>query len=120
MPEQVAAAQANQAWVAWREGDLAERNSGPGALQAWQHSQWTYAFQWMARLPLLAVALDRDQVPEAVEHARALLDLQQQKLPEPLDTAVAAAVAAAGQEAPEVTHGRLARVVQVAQETGYL
>ena len=83
IPEQIAMAQANLAWVAWREGNLDETQKlGRAALDSWQRGQWVYAFHWTARFPLLAVALERDQVSDALEHARVMLDPQQQQLPE--------------------------------------
>jgi tetratricopeptide (TPR) repeat protein len=86
--ENAAVARGNLAWIAWREGNLAEaEEQGQAALELWQKSPFVYAFHWTARFPLLAVALDREEIPEALDHARALLDPQQQKLPEPLEAA---------------------------------
>jgi tetratricopeptide (TPR) repeat protein len=121
IPEQEAMAQANLAWVAWREGDLAQAEElGQAAFDAWQRGQWVYAFQWTAHLPLLAVALQREQIAKALEHAGAMLDPLQQKLPDSLEAALEAAVQAgeAGQEAEANAH--LHRAVQLALETRFL
>ena len=89
IPEQVAMAQANLCWVAWREGDVAKAQElGHAALDSWARGQWVYAFQWTARLPLMAMALERGQLPEALDQARVMLDQQQMKLPEPLEAAL--------------------------------
>jgi hypothetical protein len=107
----------NLAWLAWREGDLAEaEKQGQAALELWQKSPFVYAFHWTARFPLLAVALIRELIPEAVDHTRAMLDPLQQRLPEPLE----AALQAADEGSLETAHQRLEHAIQVAQETGYL
>jgi tetratricopeptide (TPR) repeat protein len=120
VPEQVAMAQANLAWVAWREGDVeGVQELGQAALDSWQRGQWVYAFHWAARLPLLAVALESDQPAGALAHARAMLDPQQQRLPEPLEAALAAAVKADEDRPPEA-RAHLVRAIDLAQETGFL
>jgi tetratricopeptide (TPR) repeat protein len=119
--ENAGLARGNLAWLAWREGDLAEaEKQGQAALDLWQKSPFVYAFHWTARLPLLAVAFARGQVPAALDHARAVLDPLQQQLPEPLEAALEAAVQAADDEGDEVVRQRLKRTIQVAQDTGYL
>ena len=126
IPEQVAMAQANLGWIAWRQGDLAEAEElGRAALESWQLGQWVYAFYWAARWPLLAIALAQDRVPEALDHARAMLDPQQQRLPEALEAALERALGAGegGEpEAAQAEHARahLQRAVELAQEAGYL
>jgi hypothetical protein len=49
-----------------------------------------------------------------------MLDLQQQRLPEPLEVALQAAVQAGDGGSPEATRQRLEYAIQVAQEAGYL
>ncbi len=121
IPEQVAMAQANLCWVAWRMREMGEAEElGRTALDLWQKCQWVYAFQWTARLPLLAMALERDQIPKALEHAQDMLDPQQQKLPEPFNAALEAAVQAGDNDQPEEARQYLERAVTVAQETGFL
>jgi tetratricopeptide (TPR) repeat protein len=109
MPVHVGVSQANLAWVAWREGNLAEAEKlARAAVASWQKSQWAYAFQWTAYWPLLAMALDRHQIPEALDHARAMLDPHQQRLPAELEAAL------------EEARARLQRAARLAQGTGYL
>ncbi len=88
MPEYIALAQANQAWLAWRQqAYVAACEHGQAALALWQQLPVTHAsapFQWTARWPLLATALQAKELAVAVDHAGALLDPHQQQLPEPL------------------------------------
>jgi hypothetical protein len=121
LAENAALVRGNLAWLAWGNGDDAEVEAqGRAALDLWQRSPFVYAFHWSARLPLLAVALEKEQIPEAVEHAGAVLDPLQQKLPDSLEAALENAVQAseAGQMAEAQAH--LQRAVAVAQETGFL
>jgi tetratricopeptide (TPR) repeat protein len=111
----------NLAWVAWREGDLAEaEKQGRAALELWDKSAFVYAFHWTALLPLLAVAVKRQQIPEALDHAQALLHPQQQKLPDPLEASLEAAIQAGDDGQGDTARQRLKHAIQVAQETGYL
>jgi tetratricopeptide (TPR) repeat protein len=111
----------NLAWIAWREGDLvgAEEQAW-AALALWEESAFVYAFHWTALFPLLAVAMDHGQIPQALDHARALLDPQQQKLPDPLEAALETAIQTADGVSTEAAGQHLARAIQVARETGYL
>jgi tetratricopeptide (TPR) repeat protein len=121
MLEQVAMAQANLAWIAWRKGDLAETEAqGLAALDSWQRGQFVHAFHWTARWPLLATALAQERVAEAVDHARAMLDPQQQQLPADMEAALEEALQAGEADNPGKARLHLQRAVKVAQETGYL
>ncbi len=80
----IGAARAHLAWTALRRGDhegVVEH--GRAALELWRSLPYDYPLQWTARLPLLAVG------GEAHEHARALLDDKQQRLPDPLSSSLA-------------------------------
>jgi tetratricopeptide (TPR) repeat protein len=119
--ENAGLARGNLAWLAWREGDLPEVEAqAHAALELWQQSAFVYAFHWTARFPLLAVALTRGQVPEALDHARAMLQPLQQRLPAPLEAALEAAIQTSDDEQAELVRQHLERVVEAAQETGYL
>ncbi len=119
--ENAAVARGNLAWIAWREGDLAEaEEQGQTALELWQKSPFVYAFHWTALLPLLAIALEKEALAEALNHARALLHPQQQKLPDPLEAALEAALQAADDGGTEAAGQHLERVIQVAKEEAYL
>ncbi|MFL5542277.1 MAG: serine/threonine-protein kinase PknK, partial [Longimicrobiaceae bacterium] len=86
-------ARANEGWLAWRSGDApGARRQAEAALRVWAGISPVYPFQWAARWPLLAAALAEDAVDQAVEHARAMLDPEQQPLPGEVARALALAV----------------------------
>jgi DNA-binding SARP family transcriptional activator len=119
MPEYVGAAQANLAWLAWREGDLSQaQEHGRSALASWQ--QTDYAFKWLALWPLIAVALAQDRISEALEYARMLLEPDQQHLPDALSTIVQDAIRAGEQDRPGPVRAYMDRAISLAQEIGYL
>ncbi len=96
MPEYVATARANLAWLAWRAGDLAavERH-GRAALTLWAElapGHPSTPFQWTALLPLLAADLHRGKIAQAAASARTLLLPTQQRLPDALTDLLASAV----------------------------
>lgn len=120
-PEYIGMAKANQAWLAWREGNLSEAQAkGLAALELWRPLQIVYVFHWAALWPLIGVALTQDRFAEAVEHARLLLAPRQQPLPDTLNTLVEAVILSweAGQF--EVVRIRLQQATALAQEMGYL
>jgi len=119
--ENAALVRGNLAWLAWREGDLAEaEKQARTALELWDQSAFVYAFHWTALFPLLVMAVERDALAEALEHAQALLHPQQRRLPESLEAALEAAIQVGDDGQVETARQRLERVIQVAQETGYL
>jgi DNA-binding SARP family transcriptional activator len=121
MPEYVGAALGHLAWVAWRAGDrVAAAEHARAALETWSGISTVYAFFWQARWPLLGLALARGDVAEAIEHASAMLDCQQQRLSQPLTAALDIAVRAwrAGQAA--AARARLDDAQALARDIGYL
>ncbi len=79
--EYIAAAQANQAWVLLREGQVyAARSLAQEALDVWASLALVFPFQALALVPLLQIDLDRDELDAAVRHAEALLSPKQQVL----------------------------------------
>lgn len=117
MPDYVAAARANQVWLAWCRGDLAATELlCQEALAQWRQSPLVYPFQWQVLWPLLAVALARGREDEACSYAEALLEPTQQRLPDPLNVALAASIADLSPKA----RAQLERAVAIAQELGYL
>ena len=72
-------------------GNLPEaRARGQQALAAWRGTSLVFATQCTALWPLIGVALAENQVAEAAEYARALLDLKQQRPPEVMEAALQA------------------------------
>jgi adenylate cyclase len=121
LPVYAACARASLAWVAWRQGDLLEaEENGRAALEIWLEAGDPMPFEWMARWPLLGTALAQGQIPEAMDQARALLEANQQRLPDALETVLKDLLKAEEQTRAEMVHALLDRAVDLAQEMGYL
>jgi tetratricopeptide (TPR) repeat protein len=119
-PEYTAMAQANQAWVAWREGDLPEAQAkAQAALPVLQQGSLAFA-QWAARWPLIGVALAEDRLREAIDHARGLLDPAVQPLPDSLAAALQDAIQLYESGEPVRVRACFHRAAELARETGYL
>ncbi|WP_342375652.1 protein kinase [Myxococcus stipitatus] len=115
MADYAGAAHAHRAWVAWRAQDLAQaREEATEALRLWQSLSLVYPFQWLALWPLLAVELEAGRESAALEHARAMLATQQQRLPEELLQSLRAAL-----EQPD-TRSALLQASATARQLGYL
>jgi DNA-binding SARP family transcriptional activator/tetratricopeptide (TPR) repeat protein len=87
MPEYMAMARANQAWIAWPHEPHTSQKLADEALEFWRQLPVGHAsspFQWLALWPLIGVALNENRLALAIDHARALLDPSQQRLPEAL------------------------------------
>jgi tetratricopeptide (TPR) repeat protein len=124
MPEYAGTARANLAYAAWREGDLAAVQAhGQEALELWRQLPPGHAscsFQWTALWPLIAVALTRDQVREAVGYARALIDPSQQRLPDVLTATLERAIQVWQDDRPAAAQELLRNAISLAQEMGDL
>jgi tetratricopeptide (TPR) repeat protein len=121
MLEYLGTAKANLAWLAWRAEDLAAaQEHGRAALELWRQTPLVYPFQWTALWPLIGVALAQDQVSEAVDSARGLLEATQQHLPDVLTAIVEEAIAAWDHGQAETARTHLHRACALAQELGYL
>jgi DNA-binding SARP family transcriptional activator len=124
MPEYTGTARANEAWMAWRAGDLSRTQElGHAALALWRQLPAGHAsapFQWLALWPLLASALHEAQLAWAVEHARTLLDPGQQRLPDPLITNLEQAIHAWDEGESEAAQAQLQQAVSLAQQMRYL
>jgi tetratricopeptide (TPR) repeat protein len=124
MPEYIALARANQAWLAWRQQEYsAVREHGAAALAVWQQLPITHAsapFQWTALWPLLAEALQREDVVTAVGYARTLVDPHQQQLPDALATPLTQAMLAWESSVAAEVQRRLAEAVTQAEQCHYL
>lgn len=85
LPEYEAMTCAVLAWAAYRQGDLDEvLREGSRAIDVWEGLPNRYPVDWLAAFPLLAVALDRQDVEAARRCAEAMLAEGQQPLPERL------------------------------------
>jgi hypothetical protein len=121
MPDYVAAARANRAWLASRSRDFsgAEQNVR-AALAFWQQSPLVYPFQWLALWPLIAVLLARGKEEDTWANIQALLDPMQQRLPDELYNALDGA--RQGMEKGDLRLARAQRdhAVEIARQMGYL
>ena len=110
---------ANQAWLHWCDGawDAAVQEA-QAALQRWQ--ALVYPMQWLARLPLLAIALQQGRLDDAIHEAQALLHPEQQQLPTALTAALQAAVDARMQQQSAGSVANLHQALHLAQESGHL
>ena len=76
-----AAGNAHMGWVYLRRGALADaKRACETALLQWATQAVPYPFRWFADAPLLAVAVEMDQVEQAIGFARDLLDPRYQPL----------------------------------------
>jgi DNA-binding SARP family transcriptional activator len=121
MPDYVAAAKGNQAWIAWRRHDLpAAEQWGQEALAIWRQSPLVYPFQWFALWPLIAVALEQGREDDAWNYVKALVEPTQQLLQDELNTALEAAVQAKARDQAGEAPQHLVQTLELAQEMGYL
>lgn len=117
----IGVAQANQAWLAWREGDLeAADRLGRAALETWNADSHPYPLQGLGIWPLVAVRLARGEVNEAVEPARRLLDPAQQRLPTEMAALLEQAFHSHDEADWEAARLSLSRALELAQELNYL
>jgi tetratricopeptide (TPR) repeat protein len=121
MEDYIGAARANQAWVAWRQGERSEAElAGREALRRWQSLSLVYPLQWMARWPLLALDLEHQRLPEALEHARALVEPRQQRLPETLQGSLTSALTRWEAGDPEAARAHLVQARDTARHLHHL
>ncbi len=119
MLEYVGTANANLAWIAWRQGRLDDaQRLAMLALETWTGLSIVYAFRWTALLPLLAAARTQGSSTDAREHAEAMLEPSQQRLSDELTDSLEAAVAAEVDQTVQLSC--LNDIVQIASQHGYL
>ena len=107
LEDHVAYAQANLAWIAWREGDYGRAEElAREAWQGWDGYSLQRAFAWQPVFPLLGLALRAGRDDEAHELAEVLLDPTRQALPAELEETLRA--------------GRLTEAATMAKCYGYL
>jgi hypothetical protein len=106
--------QACRVWLAWQDRCPEDVITLSGTIAA------TFSCEWVYLWPLIAVRLDAGDVAAAVAGARQLLQPDQQRLPDELDSAVAAACLAWDRDEPEAARRHLAGAVALARELYYL
>jgi DNA-binding SARP family transcriptional activator len=124
MPEYIATADANLAWVAWRRASWAEVAAfGNVALDCWHKMPPGHAstpFQWTALWPLLALAAHADDLASAISHARALLDPAQQRMPDSLAHLLEQMLRVWDSSAPDRARDILGQSIALAKQLHYL
>ena len=124
MPEYVAIAKANQAWLAWLASDVAQTQElAHAALALWQQLPSGHAsapFQWLALWPLIASALQAEQLSLAIDAVRTLLAPTQQRVPDALIPNLERAVRSWDEGAPQAARGELMQALALAQQMHYL
>lgn len=121
MPDYVAAAKSNLAWVAWRNGDLATvQQLSQQALAIWRRSPMVYPFQWQTLWPLIAVILAQGCEDEAWAHSKALLEPTQQRLPDNINSVLESAVQMNAINQAKAARSYLDKALALAREMGYL
>ena len=119
--EYVGMAEADLAWIAWREHKPSEAEMhGCAALKKWQQAPLVHPLQWTALWPLIEVTVAHDRLSEAVDYARALLAPAQQRLPGALTAILEAAMQAWDLGQLEIVRSQLQQATTLAQEMGYL
>ena len=113
----IGTAKANQAWVDWRQGDLAAAESnGKEALKLWGEVPFSYPLKWAALWPLMGVAVEKDQIEMAVQYASDLLAPEQQRLPDEVLASLEGAMHAWQSNQPGVARQKLEHALALAEE----
>jgi class 3 adenylate cyclase len=120
-PEYVGAAQAIRGWVAWREHKTDEATLlCHRAMRSWSAGVIAYPFKWPALFPLLAIYLTTEDVAGAIEVSRQLTEPGQLRLGGGVESALEAAIVAAGRGRGTEAKDALCRAVTLAKSAGYL
>ncbi|WP_309887686.1 protein kinase domain-containing protein [Archangium sp.] len=121
MEDYVGTARANLAWVDWKEQRPTEAEQGARtALALWQKLSFPYPLKGRALWLLMTLELPRGELEQAVEHAQAILDPLQQRLPDPLEAALQEALRDWSQGRREQTREHLERALALAAREGLL
>lgn len=117
----IGVAQANLAWLAWREGDLEEAERlGRAALETWNADSHPYPVKWLGIWPLVAVCLANGKITEAVEPARRLIDPAQQRPPAAMAALLEQTFHSCDEADWEAARLSLSRALELAQELNFL
>ena len=121
MTEYIALAKAGLAWADWREERTAVAEQGAReALDIWHTMPVRYSFDWMAAWVIVAAALARHDLADAIRHADLMLGDNQQPLPDPLARVTTAAVEAWKNGDADAAAMHLHDAARIAETTGHL
>ncbi len=117
----VATAIATEAWLAWREGQIAAAmEKGKAALEIWERLPWVYPFRWQALWILIAGTLRQGQIAEAVSYAQKLMSPEQMALPDDLNANLEAGLRAWEAGQTDLARSHVQQAVNLAQIQGYI
>ncbi|MBL8203279.1 MAG: hypothetical protein JNM09_03555 [Blastocatellia bacterium] len=117
----VAAAKATEAWLAWREGQIAKAlEEGKAALEIWERIPWVYPFRWQALWILIAGTLRQGQMAETVNYAQKLMSPEQMALPDTLNANLEAGIRAWEADRTAASRQYFEVAVSDATSQGYL
>ncbi len=124
MPQYTGMARAQYAWLAWRSGDLAEtKRQVQAAIEDWgglRSTQTVVPFRWFALFPLMGVALQEEDIDQAVEYARHMITPPQQRLPDDLTDLLKRAVVTWDQGQPDAANDLLHQSFELAHELHFV
>ncbi|MFL5654728.1 MAG: ATP-binding protein [Ktedonobacteraceae bacterium] len=111
----------HRAWIAWRDGNLAEAETyGRASVEQRQYQQPVNPFLWTGLWPLVGVALAQEKIAAAMDDVRMLLDPSQQPPPRQLGALLEAALRAWDAGEQEAARALLQQAVPFAESIGYL
>jgi eukaryotic-like serine/threonine-protein kinase len=117
----IAAGMANEAWLAWREGQIgAAIEEAKAALEIWERIPLVYPFRWQSLWILIAGTLRQAQIADAIHYTQKLLSPEQMALPDDLNDSLEAGVRAWEAGQADIARGQLESAVKLAQDQGYL
>lgn len=112
----------HQAWIAWREGKLAEAESyGRASVETGQQQKLGInPFQWIGLWPLIGVALAHENTAEVIPWVRQLLDDTQQLPPREIGERLEAIMKAWDAGEQDEAYALLQQIRPLAEKLGYL
>lgn len=111
----------HRAWLAWRDGKLAEAEAyARAALAELEHPQGRNAFRWTGLWPLIGVLLAQEKFADALASVRMLLDPTQQPLPEEMSALLELALRVWDAGQAEEARVLLKQATSLAASMGYL
>ncbi len=121
MPDYLATAKANLAWIALRRGDLVSaKHLAIEALAIWHDSPMVYPFQWLALWTLIEVALNRGDEKEVWDYLSVLIAETQQQPQQAVDDLLQESAKHQMRGYGSEAISSLKKAVSIAKESGYL
>jgi len=118
--EYAGAALGNLAWCALQQNDLTQaEDASRRAVALWGKLKLVYPFQWLARLPLCRVEVERGRLPSAIAEAEVVLSGAQQRLPRSIESALASAVGAFKDGRRDAANRAVRLALQAARNSGH-